>query len=82
MAQEFGLGGVAEGCRALTHPERYVRWEQLHTDLAGDEYSPDADGDFSGAPYFDFNGGQLEFDTDWVGSPGESYGSASAFLPQ
>ena len=27
-------------------------------------------------------GGQLEFDTDWVGSPGESYGSASAFLPQ
>ncbi len=27
MSNEFGLGSFAEGCMALTHPERYVRWE-------------------------------------------------------
>jgi len=82
LAQEFGLGGVAEGCRALTHPERYVRWEQLHTDPAGDEYSPDADGEFSEAPFLDFDDGEVGFGTDHVSYPDEHYGSSSAFLPQ
>jgi hypothetical protein len=31
---------------ALVHPERYVRWEELDTDCAGDEFAPDADGAF------------------------------------
>ncbi|OHA08288.1 MAG: hypothetical protein A3A44_02380 [Candidatus Sungbacteria bacterium RIFCSPLOWO2_01_FULL_60_25] len=43
---------------------------------------PDADGDFSNAPYFNFNDGQLKFNTNWVDNPNENYGSASAFLPK
>lgn len=81
-AQEFGLGAVAEGCRALTHPERYVRGEQLHTDLAGDEYSPVAGGGFSSAPYLDFSDGGVKFGTDLVSHPYGYFGSSSAFLPQ
>lgn len=78
---EFGLGAVAEGCRALSHPKRFVRWEQLHVDCGGDEYAPSADGDFCRAPCFGFGGG-VEFGTFDVGSASEVYGSASAFLPQ
>ena len=46
-SNEFGLGAFAIGCMALVHPERYVRWEELDTDCAGDEFAPSADGDFS-----------------------------------
>lgn len=81
LAKEFGLGSVAEGCRALTHPERYVRWKQLHTDLAGDEHSPGADGEFSMAPALSFDCGEVEF-TVHVSHPYPNYGSSSAFLPQ
>ena len=79
---EFGLGAVAEGCRKLTHPERYVRWEQLHTDSAGDEYSPGGDGRFVGAPCFDFNDGKAKFNTDGVEDANDHYGSSSGVLPQ
>lgn len=82
VKQEFGLGGIAEGCRTLTHPERYVRWEQLHTDLAGDEYSPDADGEFSEAPYLSFIGGKVGFSAGRVSDPTGGCGSSSALLPQ
>ncbi len=79
---EFGLGAFAVGSMALTHPERYVRWEQLHTDCAGDEFAPDADGDFSGSPVFLFVVGRLEFLTGVVSHAYVPYGSVSGFLPQ
>ena len=78
---EFGLGAFAMGCMALVHPERYVKWEQLHTDCAGDEFAPDADGAFSGAPLFSF-GDELGFDADDVSGARGYYGSVSGFLPQ
>lgn len=79
---EFGLTSFALGCMALVHPERYIRWEELDTDCAGDEFAPDAGGVFSGAPIFYFSGVKLEFGTSDVCAANDNYGSASAFAPQ
>ena len=79
---QFGLGSFVIGCMLLSHPERLVQWEQLHIDCPGDEYSPGADDDFSRAPSFRFYGSEVRFDAFRVGHAYESYGSASAFLPQ
>jgi hypothetical protein len=81
-ANEFGHGGFAVGCMALTHQERFVRWEQLHADCPGDEFSPDADGRFSGAPCFHFGDGRLGFGSRVVGYAVDFCGSVSGFLPQ
>lgn len=79
---EFGLGSFIVGCMILSHPERLVQWEQLHIDCPGDEYSPDADGVFSFAPYFVFYGGGVRFGTGWVGDADGYCGSASGFVSQ
>lgn len=79
---EFGLGALAGCCMALTHPERFVCWEQLHVDFAGDEFAPDADGDFDEAPNLFFHDVQLKFDTVWTDDTYEYYGSASGFVSQ
>ena len=79
---EFGLGSFITGCMILSHPERFVQWEQLHIDCPGDEYSPDAGGVFSSAPIFYFSGGGVEFYALWVGDASERYGSASGFVSQ
>ncbi len=79
---EFGLGSLAVGSIVLTHPKRLVRWEQLHVDCAGDEFSSGADGQFGYAPCFLFDDGEVKFDTGWIGDALEYYGSASGFLPQ
>ena len=82
VAGEFGLGSLIVGSIILTHPERFVRWEQLHVDCAGDEFFPEADGKFDNAPFFSFSDGKVEFYTDWVSSTSALFGSASGFLPQ
>lgn len=82
QANEFGLGAFAVGIMLLTHPEREVQWEQLHVDCAGDEFAPDADGDFSLAPLFLFYDGQVKFFAYWFDYADEDCGSASAFLSQ
>jgi len=82
VGDEFGLGAFAVGCMALVHPERYVRWEELDTECAGDEFAPVADGDFSRAPIFRFFGGRVWFDSGLFDSAYGGYGSVSAFLQQ
>ncbi len=82
IANEFGFGALHVGCLALTHPERYVRWEQLHTDCAGDEFAPCAAGGFSRSPVFHFNDVKLMFSTGAVSNANLLYGSVSGFLPQ
>ena len=79
-SNEFGLGAFAIGCMALVHPERYVRWEELDTDCAGDEFAPLADGVFSGAPVFYWHDDELWFDMDVVSYASDSFGSVSAFV--
>ncbi len=79
---EWAFGARDVACMIFTHPQRFVRWEQLHADCAGDKYSPDADGRFSEAPYFHFGGGGLRFGTWDVGHAFGRYGSVSGLLPQ
>ncbi len=81
-ANEYGLGALAVICIALTHPERFVMWEQLHIDCAGDEFAPDGDGVFSGAPVLGFDDGGLGFVASGVSNTHGHYGSASGFVPQ
>ncbi len=78
---EFGLTSVIVGCIALTHPARFLKFEELDPDCSGDESSPDADGDFSGSPCFDFGGSRLRFDCRGLDNAFGSYGTASGFLP-
>lgn len=80
---EFGLGAFTLCCMALSHPERYVRWEQLHTDCPGDESSPGADGSLSKVPVFgSFRDDVLRFGTGDVSVASYNYGSVSGFVPQ
>lgn len=81
-ANEFGLCAFAVGIMLLTHPERLQHHENLWIDCAGDEYAPDAGGDWSRAPLFGFGGGKVEFGTHWFGGGGGIYGSASGFVSQ
>ncbi len=79
-ASEFGLGAFAVGIMILTHPERLQNYDDLWIDCAGDEFSLKADGDFSWAPFFIFDGGDVEFCAGWVGGVLFFYGSASGFV--
>lgn len=79
---EFGLGAFAVAIMLLTHPERLQHYDDLWIDCAGDEYSPDGDGNFENTPYFGFYGGWLEFQTGRFEDANDLYGSASGFLPQ
>lgn len=81
-AVEFGLGTFAVGYMLLTHPERLQAYKDLLIDCPGDEYAPDADGDFSLAPLFGFSSGGVRFDAGCYDIIFELYGPASTFLSQ
>jgi hypothetical protein len=81
-ANECGLGAFAIGIMLLTHPERLKHYDDLWIDCAGDEFAPNADSDFSGSPYFRFDGGKVGFDAFVVGHALDDWGSASVCLPQ
>jgi hypothetical protein len=76
---EFGLGVFAVALMLHTHPERLVEWGQLLIDCAGDEFTPDARGDFSRSPVFYFSCG-VRFGGRWFNIAVGYYGSASAFV--
>lgn len=78
---EFGLGVFAVGCMLITNPDRFQSHKDLWIDCPGDEYAPDADGQYSEVPCFDFGSG-VKFGTSWFGNADSNCGSASAFLPQ
>jgi hypothetical protein len=79
---EFGLGAFAIGCMLLTHSNRLINYDDLWVDCAGDEFSPDGDGEFSRAPCWLFRDGEVKFCTNGVSSARDCCGSASGFLPQ
>ncbi len=76
VANEFGLDGVIVGSIALTHPERFVRFEELDIDCPGSSGHG-----FSHAPIF-FHDDELKFAARRVDGARVRYGSASGFLPQ
>jgi hypothetical protein len=83
VRNEFGFDSVMGGAVTLTHPKRFVCWEQLHMDLPGDEFDdPDSVVLFDRAPFLYLDGGGLEFGTKTVGVARPRYGGASGFLPQ
>ena len=83
VQNEYGLGSVAGCSIALTHPERFVRYEELDMDLPGDEFDhPDGDAPFGHAPYLCCSGGEVYFGARHVGDPHRYYGSGSGFVPQ
>jgi len=81
-ANEFGLGVFAVGIMLLTHPKRLQHRKDLKIDCAGDEFSQDANGDFSGILSFEFDCGMVELSRYWVGGKSDRTGSASGFLSQ
>ena len=44
--------------------------------------APNADGDFSKSPIFNFNDDKLKFNTNDVSNANDNYGSVSAFVPK
>jgi hypothetical protein len=80
---EFGLGAFAIGIMLLTHPEREVRWDQLHIYCAGDEqFDSLRDDDFTYVPIFLlFDGGSVKFGSDRFDCMSERCGSVTAFVP-
>lgn len=81
-ANEFGLDAFEIGCMILTHPERLQHYNDLWIDCAGNEYSPDADGNFSFAPSFWFFDDLVRFNVGFVNDAHGYGGSTSGFLPQ
>ncbi|MBL7141636.1 hypothetical protein ISS21_00870, partial [Patescibacteria group bacterium] len=81
-ANEFGLGAFAAGIMLLTYLERLVSYGDLWIDCPGDEYCPNAGGQFASVPYFRFRDDGVGFGTRWSGLASGSFGSVSAFLPQ
>lgn len=79
---EFLLGAYEVAVILLTHPDILKSYDDLWIDCAGDEFSPGAGGDFSHAPCFGFNGGEVRFAAKHVGYASDHYGSASGFSPQ
>ncbi len=79
---EFGLETVIAGSIVLVHPERLVRFEELDMDLAGNEFAPDADGEFSHAAYLYFRVDKAKFGARGVDGPSDDCGAASGFFSQ
>ncbi len=83
--KEFGLGSVMGGSIALTHPTRFICFDELDMDLPGDEFNEplsltDSTDSFDFAPYFYFCDDTFMFGAQKnCGTTGQ-YGSASAFL--
>lgn len=82
LPTEFGLGAYEVGIILLTHPLRMQKWQELDIDCAGDEYTPDAVGDFSRSLGFYFFGGGAGFGNGDVDNACGGFGSASGFLTQ
>lgn len=79
---EFGAHTVAVGSMLLIYPKRIVSYNDLWTDVPGDEFDLDGDGSFDGAPCFGFYGGKVEFAPYWTSFTVGRYGSVSLFLTQ
>ncbi len=78
---EYGSGIFKAFTWLLTHDTRLKNFDDLWLYCPGDEYSPDADGVFEGAPVIGFGDGDIGLYTCWFDGADERYGSVSAFAP-
>lgn len=80
---EYGFTSVMGGSVARTHPERFVRFEELDMDLLGELFDdPDSGVRFGDSPYLGFSDDGLKFGTGPRDDAAGIYGTASFFLPQ
>ena len=77
---EYGLPSFAVGSILLTHPERFSGNDDLSIDCAGDDFSPDGDGQYPASPAFDFCDGVVRFFVCNRYTRGKNSGSASFFV--
>lgn len=77
---EYGLPSFAVGSILLTHPELLSRDSDLTIDCAGDDFSPDGDGQYPAAPAFDFCDGKVRFFVCSRDARGKNSGPASFFV--
>ena len=63
----------------MNHVQYHVSWFVVRTESSK---APNADGDFSKSPIFNFNDDKLKFNTNDVSNANENYGSVSGFLPK
>ena len=83
VGNEIGLEPIIGAAVALTHPERFFRFEELDMDLPGAEFDdPASVVRFAAAPCLNFHVGRVEFGTKQYDDAYDFYGSASWFLPQ
>lgn len=78
---EFGLTSVAIGSIIRTHPERFVRFEDLGIDFAGDEFS-DGKNFVDQVPHIYLTAEGLKLSSSHIGIHHKGYGSASFFVPE
>lgn len=78
---EYALGAWEILVIYLTHPELLISGKWYGIDCPADEWSWNADGVFSRAPYVYCFDGEAEFDTGSCGFTSDSFGSASV-VPQ
>lgn len=81
-ANEFGFNALHVGCLAFTHPERYVRQDQLTAGCPGDEFDLNGHNDFLASSDFSFDGHGLAFSTCVASHANQLSGSVSGFIPQ
>lgn len=77
---EILLGAYKVAIIILTHPDVVKSYDDLFIDCAGDEYSYNADGEFSSVPYFYWHDGKLYFGAYYVDCVNAFFGAASGFL--
>ena len=82
QSNEFGLGVFETLCMLFTHLNRIAYYNDLRINCAGDEFSPDGDGNFSSAPCFRYKDGRVRLNACRADGAYEDSGSVSAFLPQ
>jgi len=81
MAQnEFGLGALAAGIMLATHTEREVRFDQMHIDCVGDEFSTIDDNNFTRTLFFFSRFERVTLCTRWFDGADPNCGPATAFL--
>ena len=81
---EFGLGTLAVGSLALTHPDRYVDWQSLHTDCPGDEVAlnnTNNNTNFNRSTMLLYHNKQIKLSISDISRSSGRFGSVTGFIP-
>jgi hypothetical protein len=78
---EFGLGTLEAVAILLTHPQRFIRLEELDLDCPGDVCLRPQDGKPLNVPFLSHTGSGILYGTNWHGSACDRTAQATGFLP-